>query len=92
MPGPKSRLLYFVMRNRHLLRFRLKREAWDFNTSIPQFRQICEQQNGRMARLPDGIEVEPLTVEGMRSVIMILCWTTRPASPQKPKRLAWRSL
>ena len=59
MPSLQSRLIYFTIRNRHLLRFRLKREAWDWNTSIPRFRQECEEANDRMARLPAGIQVAP---------------------------------
>jgi len=64
MPSIRSRLLYLAMRNRHLMQFKLKREAWDWNTSIPAFRQLCEQQNGRLAKLPDGVEVSPVTVSG----------------------------
>lgn len=65
MTSLQSRMLYIFMKNRHLLKFRLKPEAWDFNTSVADFRQLCEQQNGRLARLPEGIQVEPLTVAGM---------------------------
>jgi monoterpene epsilon-lactone hydrolase len=57
MPSLQSRLIYFTMMNRHLLRFRLKRETWDWNTSIARFRQECEEANDRMARMPDGIQV-----------------------------------
>jgi acetyl esterase/lipase len=53
------------MKNSHLLKFRLKPEIWNENTSIPAFRQFCEQQNGRMAKLPEGVEVTPLRVAGM---------------------------
>ena len=65
MPSIQSKILYLMMKNSHLLKFRLKQETWDENTSIPAFRQFCEQQNGRMARLPEGVEVTPLQVEGM---------------------------
>jgi monoterpene epsilon-lactone hydrolase len=63
MPSLQSRLIYFVIRNRHLLRFRLKREAWDWNTSIARFRQECEEVNDRMARMPQGIQVTPVRIE-----------------------------
>jgi monoterpene epsilon-lactone hydrolase len=62
MPSLQSRLLYLGMRNRHLLNFRLKREAWDWNTSIPDFRRKCEEANDRLARMPVGIEVTPVAI------------------------------
>jgi monoterpene epsilon-lactone hydrolase len=65
MPSLQSRLLYFVMKNRHFLRLRLKREAWDWNTSIPAFRQECENTNSRLASMPAGIETTPVTIESL---------------------------
>ena len=67
MPSLQSQLLIFVIRNRHLLRFRLKRDAWDYRTSIPDFRQQCEDGARRM-KLPDGIEVSPVTIEGVTGI------------------------
>jgi epsilon-lactone hydrolase len=67
MPSLQSRLVIFVIRNRHLLRFRLKRDTWDFNTSIPDFRRQCEVGARRM-KLPDGIEVAPVTIEGVTGI------------------------
>ena len=64
MPSLKSRLLYLVMRNRHLLQFRLKREAWDWNTSISRFRQECEE-SAKRAKMPDGIQVSPVAIAGL---------------------------
>jgi epsilon-lactone hydrolase len=63
MASLQSRLIYFTIRNRHLLRLRLKREAWDWNTSIARFRQECEQANDRMARMPQGIQVTPAPID-----------------------------
>jgi len=63
MPSLQSRLLYLAMKNRHLLRFRLKQESWDWNTSIPDFRRQCEEANNRMARLPEGIEFIPVEID-----------------------------
>ena len=65
MPSLKSQLLFFTMRNSHLLKFRLKREAWDWNTSVPQFRQDCEDGAARFGKLPEGIEVKPALIEGL---------------------------
>jgi monoterpene epsilon-lactone hydrolase len=66
MSSLQSRLVYILLRNRHLLKFHLKRESWDWNTSIPQFRQECEE-GAKRGKLPDGIEVEPVSVAGLRA-------------------------
>ena len=63
MPSLKSQLIFFMMRNRHLLKFHLKREEWDWNTSVAQFRQDCEDGANRFGKLPDGIEVKPVVIE-----------------------------
>jgi epsilon-lactone hydrolase len=65
MPSLKSRMSYFAMKNRHYLKLQMKQEAWDENTSIADFRKQCENVNGSLARLPEGIEVEPLTLAGL---------------------------
>ena len=65
MSSLKSRILYFAMKNRHYLRFQLKQEGWDENTSIADFRKQCENTNGTLARLPEGVAVETLTVAGL---------------------------
>ena len=67
MPSLQSQLLIFTIRNRHLLRFHLKRDTWDWNTSIPRFRQQCEEGSRRM-KLPDGIDVSPVTIEGVTGI------------------------
>src|SRR5512146_823219 len=63
MPSIQSRLLYFTLRNRHYLKFQLKREAWDWDTSIPGFREQCERGAKKTARLPEGIEVRPAAID-----------------------------
>ncbi len=67
MPSLQSWLLISVMRNRHLLRFRLKRDAWDDRTSIPDFRRQCEEGARRM-KLPAEIETLPVTIEGVTGI------------------------
>ena len=67
MPSLQSQLIIFVIRNRHFLRFHLKRDAWDDRTSIPDFRRQCEAGSRRM-KLPDRIEVLPVTIEGVTGI------------------------
>jgi hypothetical protein len=55
----QSQILYFMMKNRHLLQLRLQPEVWDEKTSIPAFRQMCEDANRKMAdKLPAGLKVD----------------------------------
>jgi epsilon-lactone hydrolase len=67
MPSIRSRLLLFIMKNRHLLRFRLKKETidWNRNESIHRFREQCEEGAKRFGKIPDGIEVKPAMIDGM---------------------------
>jgi monoterpene epsilon-lactone hydrolase len=67
MPGFKSQLISLTMHNRHIFYFKLKPEEWDWNTSIPAFRQPVEAGSSRM-KLPDGIQVLPVTIEGLTGV------------------------
>lgn len=67
MPSLKSRLLISVMRNRHLFRFQIKQAAWDWNTSIPDFRQLCEDGASRM-KIPAGIESSPVAIAGVTGI------------------------
>ena len=69
MPSLKSRLLVFMMKHHHLLRFRLKREKIDWNDSavIVRFRQECEKGARRFGKMPAGIEVSPITIHGMNA-------------------------
>jgi acetyl esterase/lipase len=59
------------MKNSHLLKFRLHQEKWDFNTSVQGFRADCERMNARLSRLPEGVEIKPLVVQGMTAEWLI---------------------
>jgi acetyl esterase/lipase len=67
MPSLRSRLLAFTMRNRHLLRFRFKRERIDWNAyeSILRFRRECEDGARRFGRIPAELEISPVTINGL---------------------------
>lgn len=64
MPSWQSRLVNLALRNRHLLKFHLRRETWDWNTSIPAFREACEKGAAK-TRLPAGIDVSPVAIDGL---------------------------
>jgi monoterpene epsilon-lactone hydrolase len=67
MASMKSRLFNCLIRNRHLLQGRLRKEAFDFDTSIPAFRERCEKSASRMAKIPQGVRIESQEIEGIRS-------------------------
>lgn len=64
MPSLKSRLIRFVLQHRHWLRFQLTKPKFDWNTSIPGFREECERGARLIAKLPEGIEISPVSVDG----------------------------
>ena len=67
MPSLRSRLLLFLMKHQHLFRFRLKREIIDWNNhaSIIKFREQCEKSANRFGKIPTGIEVTPVSIDGI---------------------------
>ncbi len=71
MTSFKSRLINTLMRNRHLLQGRLRREVFDMNTSIDAFRDLCEKGAAKYARIPEGISIRAQVIEGMTSEWLI---------------------
>jgi len=67
MTSFKSKLFNFMMRNRHFFQGKLKKQAFDFNTSIDDFRELCEKGADRYAKIPDGIIIKEQIIEGIKS-------------------------
>jgi len=67
----KARLFNWLILNRHLLRGKIKREVFDFNTSIPGFREQCEKGVTAWSKLPPGMQVQRQTLEGMTTEWLI---------------------
>ena len=78
MPSLRSRLLLFMFKYRHLFRFRLKREIidWNTNSSILRFRQECEKGATRFGKIPAGVEVSPVTIDGLSAEWILLSQAT----------------
>lgn len=76
----QSELLYFVMKNRHLLSLHFKPEAWDEHTSIAAFRELASSTNSKMeGKLPAGLQVTKFDIDGMHAE-----WLIPPeANPKK---------
>ena len=69
MVSLRGRLFTFVLRNRHLFRFRLRPEVIDWNVqeSIFRFRKQCEDGARRFGKIPESIEVTPAEAAGLRA-------------------------
>jgi len=67
MPSLKSRFFNFMMRKRHLFQGKLKKERFDFNTSIADFRELCEKSANKYSKLPAGITIKPELIDGMKA-------------------------
>jgi len=65
----KARMWIFLMQNRNLLRLRSKREKidWDSFEAIERFRQDVESGAARFGKIPEGIEVEPVSIGRMKA-------------------------
>jgi acetyl esterase/lipase len=71
MTSLKSHIFNLMMRNSFLLRGKLKKETFDMNTSIEQFREDCEKGAARYAKIPEGITVKEQSIEGIKSEWLI---------------------
>ena len=59
------------MRNGHILQGKLKKEVFDSNTSIVEFRERCEKGASKFSKIPQGIAVKAQIIETMKSEWLI---------------------
>ena len=71
MASLKSRLFNFMVRNGHLLRGKWKKEVFDFNTSIAEFRDRCEKGASRFGKIPEGILIKEEKIGEMKAEWLI---------------------
>lgn len=67
MQSLKSRIFNFMMRNRHLFKGKLKKESFDFDTSIADFREQCEKSANKYSKLPHDIKIKEENINGIKS-------------------------
>ena len=67
MASYRSKLFNFLIRNGHLLRGQLKKEKFDSNTSIADFRERCEKGARKYAKVPGGVAINAQIIEGIKS-------------------------
>jgi epsilon-lactone hydrolase len=67
MASFKSKIINSVIRNRHLIQGKFRKEIFDFNTSIIEFREQCENGANKYIKIPDGISIREEIIEGIKS-------------------------
>ena len=67
----KSKMFNFFIRNGHIFQGRFKKEVFDFNTSIPAFRERCENGAKRFGKLPKEITIKKQVIQGINSEWLI---------------------
>lgn len=71
MSSFKSKTINFLLRNRHFFQGKLKREVFDMNSSIADFRDLCERGADKYAKIPKEITIRKQVIEGMRAEWLI---------------------
>lgn len=71
MSSFKSKMINFLLRNRHFLQGKLKREVFNMNSSIAGFRELCEKGASRYAKIPKEITIRKQVIEGMQAEWLI---------------------
>lgn len=67
MASFKASTINFLLRNRHILNGKFRKETYDMNTSIQGFRDLCEKGATRYAKIPEGISIRPDVIHGMKA-------------------------
>lgn len=65
MPSFKSKLIIFILKNRHLLKLRLKPDVITPETSTVQLRKEFEEGARKMGGIPADIAVSPVRIPGL---------------------------
>jgi epsilon-lactone hydrolase len=67
MSSVKSKVFNFIVRNVHLFKGRLRKEVFDMNTSILDFREQCEKGARRYSEIPEGVVIKEQTIDEIKS-------------------------
>jgi len=71
MTSLKSRIFNFVMRNGHWFRGKLRKEKFTLNTSILEFRQLCERVAQKHSDIPVEVSVKEQIIKNIKSEWLI---------------------
>ncbi|MDD3052106.1 MAG: alpha/beta hydrolase, partial [Candidatus Cloacimonetes bacterium] len=67
----RAKLINTMIRKEHLFRGKLRKEVFDFNTSIIEFRERCEKGAEKYAKIPDSISIKSQTIAGIKAEWLI---------------------
>lgn len=71
MKSMQSRLINFLIRKNHFFQGKLRKEVFDFNTSISDFRIRCEKGAAKFGKLPSTIQIKKDSLNGMNLEYLI---------------------
>jgi epsilon-lactone hydrolase len=71
MKSLQSHFINFLIRHNHLFQGKLKKEVFDFNTSITDFRERCERGAAKFGKIPRDIQIEKAELDGMNLEYLI---------------------
>lgn len=71
MRSIQSRLINFLIRKNHLFQGKWKKEVFDSNTSIADFRIRCEKGAEKFGKLPSTIQIKKDSLNGMKLEYLI---------------------
>ena len=71
MSSFKSKVINMMLRNQHLFQGKMRKEVFDMNTSIKEFRDMCEKGASKFGKIPNGIEVKEEQINGIKSEWLI---------------------
>ena len=71
MTSFKSKIFNFLMRNRHLFQGKFRKEVFDSNTSISDFRELCEKGATKYAKIPEEVEIKAQIIAEIKSEWLI---------------------
>jgi epsilon-lactone hydrolase len=71
MKSLQSHFINFLIRHNHLFQGKFKKEVFDFNTSITDFRERCERGAAKFGKIPRDIQIEKAELDGMNLEYLI---------------------
>jgi epsilon-lactone hydrolase len=71
MNSIQSHFINFLIRNNHFFDGKWKKEEFDFNTSIADFRMRCEKGAAKFGKIPADIQIRQESLNGMKLEYLI---------------------
>lgn len=66
MSSLRSKIIIGLLRKRHLFKGKLRKEVFDDNSSIQNFRDECEKGASKYSKIPDGVKIKEEMIAGIK--------------------------